>query len=550
MFRNSLKNNTPPIFSLENNVPDKVAMALKKTWDPFFYQNITLKIDEETFRPLYCKDNGRPNAPVRQMVSMEIIKEMLNLSDEQLFDGAAFDLRIKRAIGLESLEENAPSPRTLYYFRQMVNKHEEETSINLIQKQFEIIRDSMLELTKITGKTQRIDTFHISSNIKKLSRNKIFHKTIKNFLRALDSLQKLGFSIGPPWTEIREFVKEDEDKALYDIKPDRYSKMLEKYAAFAYELLEFYKNEIIINQMEEYKTLSRVLGDQAIVCEDRIEIKPSKEILPTSVQNPADVEAIYNKKNTVENRGYKASVTETCDENNKVQLITNTDLYDNNKDDGIILEKEIKATKEIGGLEEIISDGGFPTEGSEKACSEAHVKLIGTEIKGRKVESSITTADFKMDENNKILECPGKCIPIKQVKNEKRIIAHFAKKDCRDCPLRNDCMVRERKKSYSLRVSLRRCVLDKRRKNYNSDEYQRAQKLRPPVEGAVSQLKPKYLNGRSMFRGKKKIKCRLFLKAIGANFRRIWLYFEDMLKNFIRHVVLIQFIDRLRLVSR
>jgi hypothetical protein len=45
-------------------------------------------------------------------------------------------------------------------------------------------------------------------------------------------------------------------------------------------------------------------------------------------------------------------------------------------------------------------------------------------------------------------------------------------------------------------------------------------KSRPPVEGAVSRLKPKKLRRRNQFGGGKNIRCRLIFKAFEASFGR------------------------------
>ncbi|MGB4439008.1 MAG: hypothetical protein WBJ13_07250, partial [Sedimentibacter sp.] len=43
-----------------------------------------------------------------------------------------------------------------------------------------------------------------------------------------------------------------------------------------------------IEETEEFKILSRMIGEQTKSIEDKIELKPSKEISPESLQNPTD----------------------------------------------------------------------------------------------------------------------------------------------------------------------------------------------------------------------------------------------------------------------
>jgi IS5 family transposase len=41
---------------------------------------------DSSFAPLYCADNGRPDKPIRLMVALLILKNLRNLSDENLVE--------------------------------------------------------------------------------------------------------------------------------------------------------------------------------------------------------------------------------------------------------------------------------------------------------------------------------------------------------------------------------------------------------------------------------------------------------------------------------
>lgn len=70
-------------------------------WHNQFYKLITSKIDETIFKPLFKPGNmGAPNASVRILVTMSILKEGFGCSDEDLFEKCEFDLLTLRALGL------------------------------------------------------------------------------------------------------------------------------------------------------------------------------------------------------------------------------------------------------------------------------------------------------------------------------------------------------------------------------------------------------------------------------------------------------------------
>jgi hypothetical protein len=79
-------------------------------WHNRFYANVTSKIDESLFSPLFKLGNmGAPNASIRVIIGMSIIKEGFGCSDEDLFEKCRFDLLVRKVMGLVSLSD-APPP--------------------------------------------------------------------------------------------------------------------------------------------------------------------------------------------------------------------------------------------------------------------------------------------------------------------------------------------------------------------------------------------------------------------------------------------------------
>ena len=85
-------------------------------WHNRFYHLVTTKIDEEIFKPLFPegKKSGRPNASIRILVAMSVLKEGFGCSDEDLFEKCEFDLLARKALGMELLTDVTPSIDTYY----------------------------------------------------------------------------------------------------------------------------------------------------------------------------------------------------------------------------------------------------------------------------------------------------------------------------------------------------------------------------------------------------------------------------------------------------
>ena len=67
-------------------------------------------------RDLFDEESGRPNAPIRLLVAMLILKEGFGWSDEQLFEAVHFNLLVRRALGLLNLTDEVPVESTYYLF--------------------------------------------------------------------------------------------------------------------------------------------------------------------------------------------------------------------------------------------------------------------------------------------------------------------------------------------------------------------------------------------------------------------------------------------------
>src|SRR5215469_10587119 len=83
-------------------------------WHNIFREQVTLRIDEELFRPLFCADNGAPNASIRLLIGMMILKEARGISDSQLFEECRFNLLVRSALGLPNIDDAIPAVSTYY----------------------------------------------------------------------------------------------------------------------------------------------------------------------------------------------------------------------------------------------------------------------------------------------------------------------------------------------------------------------------------------------------------------------------------------------------
>ena len=74
------------------------------------------------------KKSGRPNASIRILVAMSVLKEGFVCSGEDLFEKCEFDLLKRKALGMELLTDVTPSIDTYYLFRRCICECQERQS--------------------------------------------------------------------------------------------------------------------------------------------------------------------------------------------------------------------------------------------------------------------------------------------------------------------------------------------------------------------------------------------------------------------------------------
>jgi len=524
VFKENQKHRQVTIYGMVHQFPAGMMKRLEKSWAPAFRKLIFEKIDERRYAELYSTVDSRPNFPVNIWVGLEILKGMFDYTDEELIDQFHFNLLTARALGQDNLGDITLSERTIYYNRERLLAYEARTGRNLLEEEFQSITDEALAKLKINTKVQRMDSSMVGSFIKQLSRLELIAKVLQNFYRDLAESEQAR------WKErLGEYIEETAGHLAYQLRRAEVEAHLQKLGSLLFELHQGYAYDAGINNLQSYQHVSRLLLEQynIRISPERttIEVKPAQEISAASLQNPADDTATFRHKNGENYKGDLLNVTETCEPDNPVQLLTDISVYPNLAADDVILSERIPEIKTRTGVAEMVVDGGYSGEKSEIACQQESVSLIPTEVKGRKLPADeVSLAEFHF-EGPEIVSCPEGQAPQQQIhKSASHHIVHFAKEVCAQCPRRKSCLVRCGKKCYSLIYNERQVLLSRRRQQLGETAYRIKCRLRPAVEGTVSQFKRHLRNGKLRVRGLGRIRNSIILLAIGINFGRIWAY--------------------------
>lgn len=527
MFRENKKYQVS-LFGIVHQLPLGVKKMLDESWAPAFRKLIFDKINEKRYADLYSDVASRPNFPVNVWVGLEILKGQFDYTDEELMHQWHFNLLTAYALGQEGLGELTLCIRTVYYNRERLLEYEAKTGRNLLEEEFKSITDDALKELGVDTKTQRMDSSFVGSFIKKMSRLEIAVKVVQNFYKDLPELEQQRWK-GP----LKDYLEEEAQHLSFRLKRSEVEAHLKKVGEWLFKLHEAYADDESINGLKSYQHMGRVLGEQFQVTAEKgettIEVKPAKEISSSSLQNPADDTATFRRKGEEDHQGYVFNVAETCSTANPVQLLTDIALYPNVVSDEAIAMERVPEIKERTSVDEMITDAGFTGEASEKICDTEGVALIPTEVKGRKLaEDELSLKDFQFAEGG-VSTCPTGQHPTREIRNEakERWVIRFSREQCYGCPMADKCPVTERQRFYSLSFNDRQAVVAQRRKKLNQKDYRDKCRLRPAVEGTVSQFKHKTHNEKLKVRGDGRVRNVIITMAIGINFRRIWAYLKE-----------------------
>lgn len=334
-----------------------------KSWHNQFFELVTSKIDEEIFSVLYKKGNmGAPTASIRVLVGMSVLKEGFGCSDENLFEKVEFDLLVRKALGLMNLDDAPPSLDTYYLFNRRLCDYYETTGIDLMEKCFEQVTGGQVRKFDISGKSVRMDSKLIGSNIARYSRYEIVLTTFQKLLSAGDNMSALNPSLRK---KAEPYMEEKGSHTVYTIDAPSLSARITALGNIVYQTLKR-----LDESAPGYALMHRVFHEQYRVEAGTVTLRDKKEIKSDSVQNPNDPDAHYRDKRTQKVQGYSVNITETV-EDGKPSLITSVQTAGASKADCHYVQEAIEKSERVTGhtVEVLYADGAYQSPDNRSFAS-------------------------------------------------------------------------------------------------------------------------------------------------------------------------------------
>ena len=163
---------------------------------------------------MFSADEGAPNASIKILISMMILKEGEGYSDEKLYENCRFNLLTRKALELVNMDDKIPAESTYYLLRHRIAEYKVQKNIDLFEKCFQHITSEQVIEFNVSGKSLRTDSKLIGSNIAFFSRYELIHKTLLLFYKQFFHNQTELLSKEAQET-LTNFIKEKSSTTVY-----------------------------------------------------------------------------------------------------------------------------------------------------------------------------------------------------------------------------------------------------------------------------------------------------------------------------------------------
>jgi hypothetical protein len=527
MYKPNKKHLQPPLISQVQALPDKHRQRLEQSWAGEFYRQFFCRLKERPFACLYADLPSRPNIPVNVLVALDTLKAGFGWSDEELYDHFTFDVQVRYALGYHNLDEGDFDLRTLYNFRRRMCQYNLEHGVNLLEACFEDITDQQVMAFKVKTDQQRMDSTMIASNILDSSRLQLAAELLQRIDRLLSETDRARYAerLGP-------YLKDTANQHVYRIKGKQ---QIQEELTQIGHLLQVLLQELRPDYAQHpfWSVVERFFAENFQVEQAGVQPKDGKDLSSGCLQSLDDLEASYRQKGTRFYKGFAGNLTETCNPENELQLITKVQTEPNNVDDPDLLIAALPNLAKRTDLKQLYTDGGYGSPDADQALRAHQVEQIQSAIRGTRLNPDklhLSSYTIQQDEQGgpTQITCPqGHTVVVQPTPSHKSFLARFDPDDCAKCPFhsQNRCRILWRKKCAKFQMDFTQQEVDAAvRRRRCLQNKQATKNLRAAVEAAMRSIKHPFSAGKLPVRGLSRVGDMLIVSAAMVNIRRITRY--------------------------
>jgi transposase len=494
---------------------------------------------DENFSDLF-PSCGQPAMSPWRLALVVVLQFVEGLSDRQAADAVRGRIDWKYLLALD-LTDSGFDYSILSEFRKRLLSSKAEG--RLLSVLLEHCKN--LGVLKGNGK-QRTDSTHVLSRIRDMNRLELIGETMRAALNEIATLEADWIRGISPQEWYQKYDHRIENSRLPDgdEKKQQYAKSVGEDGFRLFDAIKDSNAPTYIMELPKVKALKTAWDRHFSRDKETLDVtfKTNKEVSKSEekIESPYDIDARFRTKRDTSWTGYMVHLTETCDNDAEINIITHVrttpaDVHD------------VKSTKIIQGelykinlapKEHIVDTAYINLDLLVSSKKDYNIDLIGPPKEGpswrSKVEGAYTLDMFKIDWDKEQVTCPQGKVSSSwngyNKNNPNSLTAIFSAKDCRNCTAIDLC-VRDKnnpkrklnfpaKEQYLARKSL----CDRISTNDGKKLYNR----RAGVEGTISQGVRNTELRQSRYFGLQKTHLQEIAGAVAINLCRLANWIENI----------------------
>lgn len=475
----------------------------------------------------YCENNGRPAVEPVLLLGVSLLQFLERVPDRQAVEMVKYHLGWKFSLNQE-LKAEEFHPTVLVRFRERLMENQQA------RLAFEGVLGGLREAGLVPQKgKQRLDSMHVLGVVSHMSSLECVRETLR---LALEELEREVTE--QPRPEFWSLLWERYVESQLDYKtPEEGLRQKMKQAGEDMLRLQTWTAQLSpeIQQGSQLQLLNRVFQEQFRVADNgSLEVIP---ITPTgAVHNPHDPEAEWSAKGHGKHKkewvGYKLQVAETVPESPQPPgeptrtFITAVVTQGATRSDEAGMDEILQQQSQMGldKPSELYVDGAYVSAEELAEAQREGRQLMGPAQPSGPGRKGFRAEDFQVEVEQRRALCPAgkestQCSRLAEKKTGKVSYRFEWSWQCRDCPLREGCLG-EGQKHRTLVVGEHHTLLQERRQQMKTEEFQKQMQQRNAIEGTHSELVRAHGARRARYRGLKKVTLQNYFIAAACNVKR------------------------------
>jgi transposase len=498
---------------------------------------ICLRIADE-LGPLYRDDQfaalfstrGQPAASPARLALASVLRYLEGPSDRQAADAGRGRIDWKYALGLELTDPGFDHTVLSEFRARLVHGRAEQQLLDTLLE-----RCRELGLIRQRGR-QRTDSTHVLAAVRALNRLERVGETLRAALNELAVMAPAWLQALAPAEWYRRYGRRVENYHLP--KTDAAREELARVIASDGETLlaadDAATDQPVLAQLPAVLTLRRVWAEQSTGEPGRLRWRAVKDMPSPAglISSPYDPEARYSTKRDMEWVGYKAHLTETCDEDRPHLIVDVETTPATTPDDNMVKEvHESEQRRDLLPGEHLVDKGDTDSEVLVASRRDYGVTIVGPVADDpgwqARAGEGFDKGSFEVDWDRQVVTCPaGKesisWLPNTYPKNGMVFEARSSRTDCTPCAFRAQCTrAAKEPRIIGLQAREHHEALQAARREQTTEESRSRYAARAGIEGTQEQAIRRCGLRRCRYIGEVKAHLQHLLTAAAINLVRL-----------------------------